>query len=634
MMKFFRKYNKQMLAVIMALLMIVFIGGTALQEMLQPDLDFEVATSKLGPITHQHQRQAVMETQLLESMGQSWQYPLFSGNDPLTATDWILLGREAEKLGINVDSAAVLTNPSLGPAMDAVRLVAHNSRVKQEVVIDALAKLQAIRQTAMTIASATIPSEAEIQTAARNSLERVKIQAVLLPAEAFVDANESFPEEVINEQYQKYRERERGAGLEFGYYLPPSIQVQYIKIHRDAIAEKIGVPNEERKAKADYEANRERDPIYRRSAEELAAAPEGPDAPVYVSWEQARPAAVAKLRKQFADEHVQRVVDFLLANITEPWMGVAPAESGYKPAPKDVATLEYYASAIDRLPSQLRLENSISVHTTNFFSQPEAASVAEIGSLYVRSGGGLVARGFGSVVFNNEAIVPKIPSGNKINPADYLALFQTPSFPLVDSSTGNAYLFRVVASKPGGPPESVDQVRDKVIADLRLKNGFDRAVARAKALRACCQADEPLKEAYEADPDLAAFRETGEGAKTGYFEPPPFSRLGSTPAWSGRPADGIFVPGGLGKIPNDAIDTIFALGGQHDHLAVIELPERASVLTVEWLETVPAQEEEFAGTRKSLATNLADNRWREVINEWLNPEKIQARNGFRFVSSR
>lgn len=195
MMKFFRKYNKQLLAFFMALLMIVFIGGTALQELLQPDLDFEIAKSNLGAISQQDQRVASLETEILDRMGQSWQYPLFSGNDPLTAMDWILLAREAEKLGVTVDDAAIRTNPNFGPVMENIRLVAHNMRIKQDVVIGAMAKLQSIRQAAITIASATTPSEAEIVSAARDSLERVKVRAVLLPAEAFVDANETFSEE-------------------------------------------------------------------------------------------------------------------------------------------------------------------------------------------------------------------------------------------------------------------------------------------------------------------------------------------------------------------------------------------------------------------------------------------------------
>jgi hypothetical protein len=260
--------------------------------------------------------------------------------------------------------------------------------------------------------------------------------------------------------------------------------------------------------------------------------------------------------------------------------------------------------------------------------------VPELGPLSVRSGQSLIARSFGSVVFNNEGIIPKIPDDEKVNLAEYLALHQTGPFPLSDPRNGNVYVYRVVEVRPGGPAESVEQVRDEVIADLRLLQGFEKAKARAESLRSCCLASEPLKDAYEADPELAAFRETGEGTKTGFFEPPAFSRVGQAPAWKGRPADGAFVGGGLGKLSNQTIDAIFELADSGDKLAVLELPERAAVMTVEWVETVPAQEEEFAGQRKTLSTQLSDGRFREFLNDWFDPKNIRARNGFELVRQR
>lgn len=634
MMKFFRKYNKYMLAVFLALLMIVFIGGTALEGLLRPDPNFEIAKSNLGSISQRDQRAASNETDLLASMGQNWQSPLFSNTDPLTTVDWVLLSREAEKLGVSADEAAIRTNPSFEAMMDDVRLIAHRQRVKPEVVVSAMAKLHAIRQAAASIGSASLPSEAEVISAARNSMERVKVRAVLLPGEAFVDEDATFSDAEIQEHFDKYRDRERGPGLQFGYYRQPGIKVQFIKVDRDSIASQVRMPNEERKAKAYYEENREKDPAFRRKADELVPAPEGPDAPTYIAWEEARETAITKLRKDYADENVQKITGWLLDQANEPWMGIAPGESGYKPAPAAVSDLEYFDKLVKRLPPPMQFGDGVTIQTTDFFTQQEATNVPELGPLSVRSGQSLVARGFGTIAFNNEAIVPAIPKSDKVNASEFLAKFQPAPYPLSDPRSGNAYIFRVVDSRPGGPAESLDQVREEVIADLRLQKGFEAAKARAESLRACCQASEPLKDAYEADSDLAVFRESGEGAKTGYFEPPPFSRIGQTPAWKGRPADGVFVGGGLGKLPNETVDGIFALTDAFDKLAVFELPDRAAVMTVEWVEAIPAQEEEFAETRESLSTQLTDNRWREFVDEWFDPENIRARNGFKLVTER
>ena len=58
MMKFFRKYNKALLAVFMVLLMVVFLGGSALNTLLSPSGDRVVATSAVGTISFLDQRMA------------------------------------------------------------------------------------------------------------------------------------------------------------------------------------------------------------------------------------------------------------------------------------------------------------------------------------------------------------------------------------------------------------------------------------------------------------------------------------------------------------------------------------------------------------------------------------------------
>ena len=61
MLKFFRRHNKKLLAVFMALLMIVFIGGSALESLLTPQSDWVVAESSLGSIGMADQRRATCE---------------------------------------------------------------------------------------------------------------------------------------------------------------------------------------------------------------------------------------------------------------------------------------------------------------------------------------------------------------------------------------------------------------------------------------------------------------------------------------------------------------------------------------------------------------------------------------------
>ena len=106
MMKFFRKHNKELLALFMSMLMVVFIGGSALKGMLTPSANRVVATSALGEISYADQNEAKAVTEVLDRIGEQWRSPLGTSK-PIEIIDWILLSREAKTLGTQVGEAAV-----------------------------------------------------------------------------------------------------------------------------------------------------------------------------------------------------------------------------------------------------------------------------------------------------------------------------------------------------------------------------------------------------------------------------------------------------------------------------------------------------------------------------------------------
>jgi len=55
------------------------------------------------------------------------------------------------------------------------------------------------------------------------------------------------------------------------------------------------------------------------------------------------------------------------------------------------------------------------------------------------------------------------------------------------------------------------------------------------------------------------------------------------------------------------------------------------VLVVEWVETLPAEVDAFNGLREQLVTQMANARRQEAIASWLDPDQIEARNGFELV---
>ncbi len=637
-MKFFRKHNKQLLAFFMVALMIVFIGGSALQGLLTPQTNPVVANSDYGPVTLLDQSSANSQTNLLEMMGLDWRRPIPGGTKPLDTVDWIMLRREAKALGAEVTSSAVRAVTADESYAERVNDVAHRLRVKPEVIHGAMADYRSVQQAAFSVAGSTVPSEAELMAAARNALETVTIRAVLLPAKAFVDESQQFSEAEIQAQFDKYRERERGEGLDFGYFRPPGLKVQYIEIDREKLAAAVGVANLDRKARSYYDERRVTDPAFRKEGTPPGPDPavagliEGPPAPPYVpyiDWEDAKDIAVEALRKEYADQAAERIANWIVQYADESWLEIERGKDGYKTAPQNVAKLDYYDEVVRHIPTTMAYPGAVTVATTEFFTAEETDDVPGIGGAVFRTGPG-VSQPFAALAFRTKAIVPSISIEELPNAADYLAPYQSCRYTLTDEDTGNLYIFRVVDAVPAHAPESVAEVRDLVLEDLRLMRAFEVAKMRAESLRAC-SASQSLREAYESDAGLVSFKEE-EGVNSGYFEPPPTTRVLRYQASRGRSPTGVFVGIGIGNVPNEVVDQFFALEHAIEKMKVIELKERAAVLLAQWVETKPPGEDEFNALRKELVTQLAEVRWREAASAWLDPEKVRARTGFALVT--
>ena len=481
MMKFFRKYNKQLLAVFMVLLMVVFVGGSALQSLFTPTNDRVVAHSRVGDISMADQAHARYTTGILNRLGMDWQNPLGRMGEPLTEMDWILLTREAKKAGMYAGEAAARRQMTDDRDAENIDAFARQARIQPAHIYQAVAEFQSVRQAGAAVMGAANPSVAELNSVARKTLEKVKIKAVVLPASAFIEPAEEGTEEFTDEELaahlDKYREREPGTGLDFGYYVKTKVRAQFIRIERDKIAETINIPDLERKAKTYYRANLD-DPLFARAPEPAEDDVEGPkeEKPAYMPWEEAKDAAIRVVRKQQADEMAGRIANWLVDHAAEPWFEIDRGEEDqYKIAPAIAARPEYYAELVDQIPASIRFEGAVKPGFTAFFSQEDAGTVPLIGATFSRDSRGNRKDQFRTLVFRTKAIVPEVPKEKGINPADYLAEWQTCSFPVFDPETEDLFVFRVAESEPGHPAKSVDEVRDRVVEDLRLLRAYDVA---------------------------------------------------------------------------------------------------------------------------------------------------------------
>ncbi len=636
MMKFFRKYNKQLLAVFMVLLMIVFLGGSALESLMAPRADRVIAHARFGDIRLSDQAQARRSTSILSWLGFNWQQPFGAIGPPLTGLDWILLTREAEHYGTDADLAAARRQLDTLMGAGTVDRLSRRQRVQPERIYAAVVELESVLQTASLVSGAAMPSAAEIRAAACDALNKVKVKAVVFPAAAFEDPSAEFTEEELAAQLERYRDREPGSGLSFGYYVEPKIKAQFFQIKRDKIAETIGIPNLERKAKAYYQEHKN-DPEFERPGwqppeptDEQTEDSENREPP-YLEWDEAKETAVRIVRKQHANEAALNIANWIVDFSSEPWLEIDRGEDGYKTAPPNVARTAYYDEILEHIPSTISYPGSINTIQTDFFDETDANTVPLLGSALARDAQGNRLGNLRSLSFNTKAIVPEVPVKEGANPLDYVATWQTCSLPLHNPETDDVYVFRVAQAQPGHPAESVDEVRDRLITDLRLYRAYQAADDSATALKqACCDTD--LETAFDADEDLLARIEASDDRSFGLAEPPPFPRLQPYQAARGRSGDTAYIFQ-LGKVPHEAIDECFALEEAEDKHALFDIEETATLIVVEWVETQRGREDEFERMKEDLVRQLTTNRRREAARDWFDPEQIRARAGFRWAGA-
>jgi len=213
MMKLLRKYNKQLLAIFMAFLMIVFIGGSAIYEIFTPDPNRLVAESDLGTIKTYDVREIRATTTILTNLNYPWQMLGGMNSQPLSEIDWLLLNRETEKLGTALSPADARAQLNHDTRADQWERNAFQLRVKPRDIYKAAAQFGSIQQTLTSMYAAAEPSMAEVRTAARNALDKVKVQTIMIPAEVIVDEQLAGSEESLKELWEQYRATERGRGL-------------------------------------------------------------------------------------------------------------------------------------------------------------------------------------------------------------------------------------------------------------------------------------------------------------------------------------------------------------------------------------------------------------------------------------
>jgi hypothetical protein len=637
MMKFFRKYNKHLLAVFMALLLIIWLAGDAIDWMVRPDYGSTVfAQSALGEITAADVEQAKAEEELQRLMGLSWRMsfsnPSAPADEQLQEPDWILLQREAERLGVDVSIGQTKTVlASSGLTEDIIRQRAARADRPVDALYQAAAKYFRVQKMLGLIESSLRVPEAPLRVLARDTGERARVDVVMLPAKSFASPEETFTEEEIKEQFEKYKNKVGRPGtLDFGYYQLPRVQVEYVRIDPHTIKDQLRLP-EDSLLKEAYTYWREhgktdpelmRPPLERgiltaqeQMADSNGAAPPEKK-PYYENFAEAQERAVAALKNRKAKDEAERVAGALGSRLQDPWLDMTPGPSGYRPAPPGADAPDVFAQAVASLPANLKYEDAITIQKLDLLTADELADVEGFGSAFLTQvdGSPLLAP---ELAFRVEGIA-EMPKERRADTALYLAKFQPNVKPLTDVDYA-LYFFRVLDVRPGHVPASVDEVREQVVEDLRILRGMERAREAATAF-AQNVGSTGLADAWAAAEELSAKVPPDQGGLT---QVTPFAR--GTRLF-GVDAGHRVSP--LGEVTEEFVSKAFALAeaGRNAPPEVIDMPNQAAVAVVSGVQLMPMYEEDFQARRTMLQNSLQSVAARQALLDWLNPQHIRERN--------
>jgi hypothetical protein len=331
--KWFRKNNTKIMAVVVIVLMVGFIGGSSLTYLLRGSGGMGATVARYGgkhKITAYDRMLARQELEMLQSLQvdrvlraqnlrglllaellfthtqgaapimdairqtiQQGRYrvsekQLRAMYDRTVPPDiyWLLLRNEAESAGFHIrseDAGELLGTliPQLfqGETYRTVMQAQMNRFGQSEAnILAAFGKLLAVLQYAEAICSMESLTSAEIRHLAASEGETMDAEFVRIAAEFFADKDVTPPEAELQAQFEKYKDVAPGQVSEtdpqgFGYKLPARLQLEYIALKLSDVSATVKPPTPQEMEEY-YEQNRAG-----RFTEEVAANPADPNSP-------------------------------------------------------------------------------------------------------------------------------------------------------------------------------------------------------------------------------------------------------------------------------------------------------------------------------------------------------------------
>lgn len=465
--KMFRKNSRIFLLVFMSALLVVFLVGDVIGRGGGGGANVDpVLAVAFGEEVHASDFQVVQDDmEIARMLGFGQMLPAVRATDQAEAAiAMYLLTREAELAGVQASPELIVDVLSQQPgAGEVINSIRDRRKMSLEAIYASAARALTPMYYASFLASAADgSSKPRLEREFRNSNQQAQAWTSVISSEAFLEQVPEPTEEELLAFYEEAKDRDpdmTGDEPKFGYRVPDRVRVEVLTIDPNAIIEEVRIST--RAAKDYYERNRTN---YMKPAAD-------PSAPrVQMTFEEAEDRVRSDYRRAKAIAETYEYLQEIEDETRRVWFQ-HPLEEGNvtSPTADEIVSFEALASKYDRYPVEFMRSELLSRTALGGFDSQFAGSFAMVGNRPMQTSNAL---------FNVEGLVeydPGMVSFLRVNePATAQVGFGT--------RVTRHYLYRVVEVDPAGPPDSMDDVREEVVADYMSLKAFELAGAHAERL--------------------------------------------------------------------------------------------------------------------------------------------------------
>jgi hypothetical protein len=634
--KFFRKYNKRLLAIFGVALMIVFLLPSTINQMSRRDSAQDVIGEAFGQkVRIINLQQAELETSLLDGLNrlyvgnnpnqqQQQQVPFnwhaFVGLSKQPELDYYLLIQEARNMGIVVspEQAETMLKESKIPG-EIINAMLQQQNIPLNNLRYAVANYLSVVNMLQVVSANVKISDMEMQNMFKLISNTMTTNILPFSAENFVDQVPEPDAKVLADYFATNKEK-------FRY--PDRVQVEYIGANVEQIKQQIQIDP----SRAQQYINNNPSEFMTTTQPTTKPGEKSPataTAPVQVPMESKQALAMAadKLKTQKAGRLANDAINEARSASTKFWNTAKLNTNGVFQKPETVSDYQKIADEFSK-KHQIKL----TYNRTGLISQQEAGNIPGISQT-------LVIEQQRPLFFADYAfrVIPLIEAPKKFSQeARFLVLFQD-SDPLRDQMSfysGNAqeiYFFRVIKTDKSHLPASLDEVKAEVVKAWKLEQAYKIAQEQAQKTLPLAQ-KQKLNDLAKSGKDKE-FKKLLDKLKVQAVEPQTFARRSFGRSTELSAPQIPTVTGNTENFADVAFDKLWNQpstqpSGEFTSIVVPDSEGKTAYL-VQLVNKTPVTAERYKQVQRYFMQYVNRAQQQEFLQNWLMPENIYKRANFQ-----